>query len=45
MLRRYAATAEDQDRARRAVARTLQIAEELQEMLRMKQGISSAPGC
>jgi hypothetical protein len=45
MLRRYAVTAEDQDRARRAVARTLQIAEELQEMLRLRQGISSAPGC
>jgi hypothetical protein len=45
MLRRYALTAEDQDRARRAVARTLQIAEELQELARLKQGISSAPGC
>ena len=45
MLRRYAVTSEDQDRARRAVARTLQIAEELQEMQRLKQGISSAPGC
>ncbi len=45
MLRRYAVTPEDQDRARRAVARTLQIAEELQELQRLKQGISSAPGC
>ncbi len=45
MLKRYALTAEDQDRARRAVARTLQIAEELQELARLKQGISSAPGC
>jgi hypothetical protein len=45
MLRRFAVTAEDQNRARRAVARTLQIAEELQELLRLRQGISSAPGC
>jgi hypothetical protein len=45
MLRRYAVLAEDQERARRAVARTLQIAEELQETARLKQGISSAPGC
>lgn len=45
MLRRYAVTAEDQDLARRAAARTLQIAEESQEMQRLKQGISSAPGC
>jgi hypothetical protein len=45
MLRRYAVTPEDQERARRAVARTLQLAEELQETARMKQGISSAPGC
>lgn len=45
MLRRYAVTAEDQDLARRAVARTLQLAEELQETARLKQGISSAPGC
>ncbi len=45
MLKRYARTAEDQERARRAVARTLQIAEELQELAKLKQGISSAPGC
>src|SRR5512143_2305547 len=45
MLRRYAVTPENQERARRAVARTLQIAEELQELSRLKQGISSAPGC
>lgn len=45
LLPRYAVTAEDQERALRAVARTLQIAEELQELQRMKQGISSAPGC
>jgi hypothetical protein len=45
MLRRMVMTAEDQERARRAVARTLQIAEEVQEVLRLKQGISRAPGC
>lgn len=45
MLRRYAVTPEDQERARRAVARTLQLGEEIQEAARLKQGISSAPGC
>jgi hypothetical protein len=45
LLPRYALTQDDQERARRAVARTLQLAEELQEMARMKLGISSAPGC
>jgi hypothetical protein len=45
MLRRYAVTHEDQERARRAVARTLQLADEMQEAARLKQGISSAPGC
>jgi hypothetical protein len=45
MLRRYAVTSEDQERARRAAARTLQLADEIQETARMKQGISSAPGC
>jgi len=45
MLARCAVLADDQERARRAVARTLQIAEELQETARLKQGISSAPGC
>ncbi len=45
MLPRYALTPEDQKRARRAAARTLQLAEEIQEIARLKQGISSAPGC
>jgi hypothetical protein len=45
LLPRYARTPEDQERARRAVARTLQLAEELQELMRMKLGISRAPGC
>ncbi len=45
MLPRYALAPEAQDLARRAAARTLQLAEELQEVARLKQGISSAPGC
>jgi hypothetical protein len=45
MLRRYAVTPEDQERARRAVARMIQLADELQEAARLRQGISSAPGC
>jgi hypothetical protein len=45
LLPRYARTAEDQERARRAVARTLQLAEEQQDLARMKLGISRAPGC
>jgi len=45
LLPRYARTGEDQERARRAVARTLQLAEEMQEIARMKLGVSRAPGC
>jgi len=45
LLPRFARTTEDQERARRAVARTLQLAEDMQELARMKLGISSAPGC
>jgi hypothetical protein len=45
LLPRYAVTAEDQARALRAAARTLQLAEELQEIARLKHGISSSPGC
>lgn len=45
LLPRYAVTAEDQGRARRAAARTLQLAGEIQEIARLRQRISSAPGC
>jgi len=45
MLRRYAVAPDDQGRARAAVARTLRLAEEIQEVARLKQGIGSAPGC
>jgi hypothetical protein len=45
LLARLATTEEAQERARRAATRTLEIAEELQEMVRLKKGISRAPGC
>jgi bacterioferritin (cytochrome b1) len=45
LLSRLAASPEDQERARRASARTLEIAEELQEIMRLKRGIARAPGC
>jgi hypothetical protein len=45
LLLRLAVTKADQDRARTAVTRTLELAEELQEMARMKRGVARAPGC
>jgi len=45
LLERFAVTEEDQKRARRAVDRTLEIASELQELVRLKKGIARAPGC
>jgi hypothetical protein len=45
LLSRLATTDEQQQKARRAAERTLEIAEELQEMVRLKKGISCAPGC
>lgn len=45
LLERLATTEEAQDLARRAAARTLEIASEIQEMVRLKKGISCAPGC
>lgn len=45
LLERLATTDEAQDLARRAAARTLEIASEIQEMVRLKKGISCAPGC
>jgi hypothetical protein len=45
LLLRLCATPEAQDKARRAAERTLEIAEEIQEMARLKKGISRAPGC
>jgi uncharacterized ferritin-like protein (DUF455 family) len=45
LLARFAQTDADQDLARRASARTLELAEELQELARLKRGIAHAPGC
>lgn len=45
LLLRLAKSDEDQARARAASARTLAIAEELQELTRLKRGIARAPGC
>jgi len=45
LLARLAVSDEAQDRARRAAARTLEIAGEIQEMARLKKGIARAPGC
>jgi bacterioferritin (cytochrome b1) len=45
LLARLALSADDQERARRAAKRTLEIAEELQEVARLKRGIARAPGC
>jgi hypothetical protein len=45
LLTRLITDKEAQDRARTASLRTLAVAEELQEIARMKAGISRAPGC
>ena len=45
LLLRFAISGQDQARARLAVERTLELAEELQEVARLKSGLSSAPGC
>lgn len=45
LLARYAVTAADQQVAHEAARRTLELAEEIQEMARIKSGISRAPGC
>jgi hypothetical protein len=45
LLLRLVTTGEAQDAARRAAKGTLDLAEELQEIARMKLGISRAPGC
>lgn len=45
LLARLATTPEAQERARAAAARTLEIAEEIQEMVHLKKGIARAPGC
>ncbi|HEY6461616.1 MAG TPA: ferritin-like domain-containing protein, partial [Polyangiaceae bacterium] len=45
LLERLAQDDESQRRAREAATRTLELAEELQEIARLKMGISRAPGC
>ena len=45
MLLEYAVTEEAQGRARDAAEATLRIADEIQEMARLKAGICRAPGC
>jgi hypothetical protein len=45
LLARLAVTPSAQDAARRAARRTLELAEELQEIAHMKSGVSRAPGC
>ncbi|MBI5518362.1 MAG: ferritin-like domain-containing protein [Deltaproteobacteria bacterium] len=45
LLLRLAVTPEDQALARAAVERTLALAEELQEVARLRRGIACAPGC
>lgn len=45
LLARYATTADEQHVAQQAARRTLELAEEIQEMARLKAGISRAPGC
>ena len=45
LLARYAATDNEQQVSRQAARRTLELAEEIQEMARLKSGISRAPGC
>ena len=45
LLHRFAIDDASQELARRAASRTLELAEELQELARMKAGIARAPGC
>jgi 1,2-phenylacetyl-CoA epoxidase catalytic subunit len=45
LLLRYATTPETQEAARRAAARTLELAEELQALALQSAGIHHAPGC
>jgi len=45
LLERYATNDNEQQVARQAAGHTLELAEEIQEMARLKAGISRAPGC
>ena len=45
LLARYATTENEQQVSEQAARRTLELAEEIQEVARLKSGISRAPGC
>jgi 1,2-phenylacetyl-CoA epoxidase catalytic subunit len=45
LLARYARSSQDQSEAKQAALRTIELAEEIQEMARLKAGLSRAPGC
>ena len=45
LLLRYAVAPDAQELARNSARRTLELAEEIQEMARLRMGISRAPGC
>ncbi|HEX8091519.1 MAG TPA: ferritin-like domain-containing protein [Blastocatellia bacterium] len=45
LLARYATTTDEQNVAQQAARRTLELAEEIQEVARLKAGVSRAPGC
>jgi uncharacterized ferritin-like protein (DUF455 family) len=45
LLARLAVTDDDRRKARTAALRTLEIAEEVQDLVRVKKGITRAPGC
>ena len=45
LLPKYADTPEKQELARQAALKTLQLAEELQEIARLRRGLSRTPGC
>jgi len=45
LLARYAEDPLAQSEARQAASRTIELAEEIQEMARLKAGVSRAPGC
>jgi hypothetical protein len=45
LLEKYAVDQASQTSARNAALRTLELAEEIQEMARLKAGVSRAPGC
>ena len=45
ILEKYAATEEAQERARKASAKTLELAEEMQGLALQKMGVHHAPGC